>query len=489
MQVDALNLDVDGDLITSLRCLHESRSKKQAIACMKETLLLFKDRLDACQQLSGNQMEILSELLFIPDSIHLHQSYLSFISTLPAEVRLAVEKSLAARISVSQDATQYPHILTAVQSLMKPSVFEGLIRNRAMDIIHIIVAVLESIHQCKGLKDTEEAHKRCTMAATIGYIIVSTYSDTLREIEEFEEVLQTCSHVAGVVMKVRLNLQLGGCCCDEHSSTMVYYIPTSFFLQNREFVNVEITMSLLIYSIMVALESNPKDASVIVLLCILGEDSSLVQLKRNLFSTVYGSNETSLMTSQNALNFQKFTSDLSDRQRLLFLKAISHSLLDALSCENGILLVVFNKIFGSVSETYQVDPWSKIYYMDSVTSLLKGLCRKRVNSSGDDALFGQMTTELEEHALSIAFDNLDHEEVIVIRSAQTLLQEVLNVDKIRSSCHSGSTVAMNQVLQYCSRLGTLFVHQCDVILHAAQRRFLVSLKIHMTSLNIGYCIA
>lgn len=204
VQVGALDVNADSDLISALEHLHQAGCKKQAVTCMKEALLKFKDHLDACHQLSQNQIEVLSELLFIPDSIHLHQSYISFISSLPTEVRLSVEKRLSARISLSQDdAAKYPQILTAVQSLLKASIFDIMMRNMALDIIHVITAVLESIHQCNGRRDIEQSQKICTEAATIGYTIVSTYRDTICQLKGSEECLQSCCHVAGAVMKVR----------------------------------------------------------------------------------------------------------------------------------------------------------------------------------------------------------------------------------------------------------------------------------------------
>lgn len=239
---------------------------------------------------------------------------------------------------------------------------------------------------------------------------------------------------------------------------------------------------------MVVLESNPRNASIIVLLCILGEGSS-VQVQRTLLSTGGNDDKRSIMASKTALYFQKFASDLPDRQVLLFLRAISQSLLDALSCDNGALLAVFNDISRHVSETYRVDPWSRIYYMDSITSVLKEVCRKTRNASGDDTLFGWMPRGLEEHALRVVFDNLDDEEVIVIRSAQVLLQDVLSVDKVRPSAHGGPGIMMKQTLQFCSSLSMSLVHKCDGNHNANLTRVLESLQIGIESQNIGYCIA
>lgn len=211
VQVSALDLNEDRDLISALEHLNQAGPKKQAVACMKEALQKFKDHLDACQQLSQNHIEVLSELLFIPDSIHLHQLYISFMSALPAEVRLSVEKGLSARISPESES-EYPQMLTAVQSLLKASVFSDMMRNIALDIMHVITAVLESIHECKGRRDIEQAQKSCTVAATIGYTIVTTYRGTICQLKGSEECLQSCCHVAGAVLKVRIRVML--LCCN-----------------------------------------------------------------------------------------------------------------------------------------------------------------------------------------------------------------------------------------------------------------------------------
>lgn len=211
VQVSALDLNEDRDLISALEHLNQAGSKKQAVACMKEALQKFKDHLDACQQLSQNHIEVLSELLFIPDSIHLHQLYISFISALPAEVRQSVEKGLSARISPESES-EYPQMLTAVQSLLKASIFSDMMLNIALDIMHVITAVLESIHECKGRRDIEQAQKSCKVAATIGYTIVTTYRGTICQLKGSEECLQSCCHVSGAVMKVRLRVML--LCCN-----------------------------------------------------------------------------------------------------------------------------------------------------------------------------------------------------------------------------------------------------------------------------------
>lgn len=240
---------------------------------------------------------------------------------------------------------------------------------------------------------------------------------------------------------------------------------------------------------MVVLESNQRDASIIVLLSILGEDSSVL-VQGTLQSAGGNDDKRSIMASENASYFRNFAAELSDRQSLLFLRTISQSLLDALSsCDHGALLAVFNDIFCKVSETYRVDPWSKIYYMDSIASVLKEVCRQMANAASDDTLFGGMPRGLEEHALRIVFDNLDDEEVIVIRSAQILLQDVLSVDEIRPSAHGGPGIMMKQALHFCSSLSTLLVHECDGNLDANLTLVLGKLQIVIKSRNTGYCIA
>lgn len=174
MQSALLDPERDQEIISALHDVQYGGSNYAMILALKKALALIQQKLasDDAQVITAC-VDVLVEILFIPNSSFMHKCYLSFVKNLHPPVKESVMEGWRLKISKKQDAQEFD-LVEVVQSIVSMSGFESVIFPLSQDILdHIydtLFVVSESLSS-DGYKDS--LTDLCSRAATLGYKLVS----------------------------------------------------------------------------------------------------------------------------------------------------------------------------------------------------------------------------------------------------------------------------------------------------------------------------
>lgn len=174
MQSALLDPDKDQEILNALKDVQYGGSNYTMILALKKALALIQQKLvshDA--QVMTVCVDVLVEILFIPNSSFMHKCYFSFVKSLNPPVMESVMEGWRLKISEKQDTQEFD-LVDVVQSIMSMPGFESVISPLSQDILEHIYDMLLMVSDSLSSDGYKESLTDvCSRAATVGYKLVS----------------------------------------------------------------------------------------------------------------------------------------------------------------------------------------------------------------------------------------------------------------------------------------------------------------------------
>lgn len=203
---------MDATLLQILENMRHSKSNKHVILSLKAVLNSLGASLTGETFHGGNiHIEILIELIFIPESSFMHKCYLSFIRSLPPAVQDLIIKGWINRlldISLKEPITAM-EIMHSISSMGK---FPGIHLQICKYCLEILIYSLEKC--LESLSDnfiSEEDQATLEKLSIMGYSIMSKCSSEITSNSEGHLLLEKCANLTVMFLQVRFRDQLPTC--------------------------------------------------------------------------------------------------------------------------------------------------------------------------------------------------------------------------------------------------------------------------------------